>query len=199
MVAAPPTAKMPRSFDLAAACAPIDHGNRLFHGIQQFVPFQQSFSRPLQHAPFGCKGRRCRSEGVELEGIPTTVRGAYPNVCFGVESFSALMWAGNFRFGSIPPFRRAVGERPVLADIVEEVRGNQSFHALERWDPAQGWALLAARAGGRYAPTAAWSAPMGLRRARRLRFCAVAASRNSSLAPFGPLRRRRARRRIRLR
>ena len=66
-------------------------------------------------------------------------------------------------------------------------------------DPAQGWALLAARAGGRYAPIAASSAPMGLRRARRLRFCAVAARRNSSLAPFGPLRRRRARRRIRLR
>ena len=65
--------------------------------------------------------------------------------------------------------------------------------------PGSRWALLAARAGGRYAPIAASSAPIGLKRARRLRFYAVAASRNSSLAPFGPLRRRRARRRIRLR
>jgi hypothetical protein len=39
----------------------------------------------------------------------------------------------------------------------------------------------------------------GLKRARRLRFWAVAARRNSSLASFGPLKRSRARRRIRLR
>ena len=58
---------------------------------------------------------------------------------------------------------------------------------------------LAARGGGRYAPIAASRPPDGLKRARRLRFWAVSAGRNSSLAPFGPLRRRRASRRIRLR
>jgi hypothetical protein len=46
---APAIAKMPRPFDRAAARAPIDHGNRLLYGVQQFFPFQQSFSRPLRH------------------------------------------------------------------------------------------------------------------------------------------------------
>jgi hypothetical protein len=51
----------------------------------------------------------------------------------------------------------------------------------------------------RYAAIAGESAFIGLSRASRLRFWAVAARRNSSLAPFGPLRRRRVRRRMRLR
>jgi hypothetical protein len=52
---------------------------------------------------------------------------------------------------------------------------------------------------GRYAASISGSLLIGLRRTSRLRFWAVAARRNSSLAPFGPLKRRRARRRILLR
>ena len=44
-----------------------------------------------------------------------------------------------------------------------------------------------------------WKRAVGLKRASHLRFWAVAVRRNSSLAPFGPLRRKRLRRRIRLR
>ena len=81
---APAIAKMPRPFDRAAARAPIDHGNRLFYGVQQFFPFQQSFSRPLRHTAFGCKGSGWRTEGtVKLEAIPTTVGRVNPKVCSG--------------------------------------------------------------------------------------------------------------------
>src|SRR6202042_3220109 len=52
---------------------------------------------------------------------------------------------------------------------------------------------------GGYAASISGSTLIGLKRASRLRFWAVAARRNSSLAPFGPLSRKRARRRIRLR
>jgi hypothetical protein len=52
---------------------------------------------------------------------------------------------------------------------------------------------------GRYAASITGSIFIGLSRASRLRFWAVAARRNSSLAPFGPLNRRRVRRSIRLR
>ena len=51
----------------------------------------------------------------------------------------------------------------------------------------------------RYAASISGSILIGLKRASRLRFWAVDARRNSSLAPFGPLRRRRVRRSIRLR
>src|SRR5580693_1210483 len=51
---------------------------------------------------------------------------------------------------------------------------------------------------GGYAASISGSILIGLKRASRLRFWAVAARRNSSLAPFGPLSRKRARRRIRL-
>ena len=84
-------------------------------------------------------------------------------------------------------------------DIVEEVRGNRVSMPLSGGSGSSGGPLSAARGGRRYAPIAASSPPVGLKRARRLRFWAVAARRNSSLAPFGPLRRRRASRRIRLR
>src|SRR5580698_3156411 len=53
--------------------------------------------------------------------------------------------------------------------------------------------------GRGYAASISGTLLVGLKRARRLRFCAVAARRNSSLAPFGPLSRKRARRRIGLR
>ena len=46
MVAAPAIAKMPRSFDRAAARAPIDHGNRLFHGISAVRPISAIFFAP---------------------------------------------------------------------------------------------------------------------------------------------------------
>jgi hypothetical protein len=52
---------------------------------------------------------------------------------------------------------------------------------------------------GRDAANTSGSMFIGLKRASRLRFWAVAARRNSSLAPFGPQRRKRVRRRIRLR
>src|SRR4029077_15824843 len=58
---------------------------------------------------------------------------------------------------------------------------------------------LLGRHAGRYAASISGSVLIGLRRASRLKFWAVAARRNSSLAPFGPLRRKRVRRRIRLR
>jgi hypothetical protein len=75
-----------------------------------------------------------------------------------------------------------------------------------RWPDVDGGegleGLLGRRLGrhpGRYAAGISGSILIGLMRASRLRFWAVAARRNSSLAPFGPLKRRRARRRIRLR
>jgi hypothetical protein len=58
---------------------------------------------------------------------------------------------------------------------------------------------LFGRSGRRYVANISGSMLTGLKRASRLRFWAVAASRNSSLAPFGPLRRKRVTRRIRLR
>jgi hypothetical protein len=60
------------------------------------------------------------------------------------------------------------------------------------------WAAVG-RLCRRYAASISGSIFIGLKRASRLRFWAVAARRNSSLAPFGPLRRKRVRRRIRLR
>ena len=97
---APAIAKMPRPFDRAAARAPIDHGNRLLYGVQQFFPFQQSFSRLLRHTAFGCKGSGWRTEGtVKLEAIPTTVGRVNPKVCSGSRK-SPLSFGLEFRFRS---------------------------------------------------------------------------------------------------
>jgi hypothetical protein len=93
-----PTANQP--FDRAAARAPIDHGNRLLYGVQQFFPFQQSFSRPLRHTAFGCKGSGWRTEGtVKLEAIPTTVGRVIPKVCSESRK-NPLSFGLEFRFGS---------------------------------------------------------------------------------------------------
>ena len=62
MAAAATTAAMPRSARFAAARDAIDHGNRVFDGIRQFLPFQQSVSRAVRRAPIrrqGCfRGRQ---------------------------------------------------------------------------------------------------------------------------------------------
>lgn len=49
----------------------------------------------------------------------------------------------------VRPVCKAVAECRLFADIVEEVRGNQSFHALERWTRLKGgrvWRLVRAAA-----------------------------------------------------
>jgi hypothetical protein len=62
MVAAAATATMPRHTLFARPSDAIDHGNRLFHGVRQFVPFQQSLSRAIRAAAIRREGRFRRVE-----------------------------------------------------------------------------------------------------------------------------------------
>src|ERR1700722_19688202 len=97
----------------------------------------------------------------------------------------------------------APGRCQLLADTVEKavkysLLGGEARSLSGEW--LQGlFRRLPGPPSGRYAASICGSILIGLKRASRLRFWAVAARRNSSLAPFGPLKRRRARPRIRLR
>src|SRR5271170_5376894 len=90
--------------------------------------------------------------------------------------------------------RPAAEEWPLFADIVEEV-GESSCCWWEASRFGDEVGSVSCRPSGRpcrrYGAIAGESAFIGLSRASRLRFWAVAARRNSSLAPLGPLRRKR--------
>ncbi len=92
-------------------------------------------------------------------------------------------------------------QRLLLADFVEKVWEIASPASVEAFFRHLGCALVGVVAAKPpwCAAYAAISNCGGLNRARRRRFCAVAASRNSSFAPHGPRSRKRPSRNMRLR
>ena len=76
MAADATTATLLRSALLAATRDEVDHGNRLFDGLQQLVPFQQSLSRPIRPAAVG-READVRSVELVVNGrLPRRSRGA---------------------------------------------------------------------------------------------------------------------------
>jgi len=92
-------------------------------------------------------------------------------------------------------------EYPHLADFVEKVCDRAWSPSVEGVFRILGGAIfaVAARRPPSGAAYAVISSPAGRNRASRRRFCAVAASRNSSLASHGPRSRKRPSRNMRLR
>ena len=77
--------RLQRCYDMLTSPRPrdaIDHGNRLFDGIQQFVPFQQSLSRAIRRAAVGRQGRLRLSETFSARrrswrtGRPSSAKGS---------------------------------------------------------------------------------------------------------------------------
>jgi hypothetical protein len=105
--------------------------------------------------------------------------------------------------GSSPNSRKSA-HRPakrLCADTVEKLGGSAIRSRQSHFDGPSETTILprVPRLGPGYAAIISISALAGLNLASRRKFCAVAARRNSSLAPHGPRSRKRPTRRMRLR